>query len=341
MVSFLATQPTSFPELIKKVRKLKHLTQKDFGRLLNPPVAQPTVARWEKGEQLPDRKYFPKIASLLDFTLEDLFKFVDEPLVDIVDTSITSEPIDLKAYIPNKQHLAILNRGVVAWNRWRERNPEVNPELAGAKPIEQDLSQMDFSGADLRGVDFRWTSLCNAKFIGADLREANLTSANLSNADLRGADLTKATLINAYFVAANLNGANLSAANLKDANFSSANLNAANFSFANLTFVDLRCAVLVEANFTNAILSNCLVYGVSAWGVKLDGATQTNLNICPHNVSCVYIDNLKSAYIKSLALENPKDSQVQDAANQLQNVLEQNSYISREHSRIGEERPPC
>ncbi len=341
MVSFPTAQPTSFPELIKKVRKIRSLTQRDFGRLLNPPVAQPTVARWEKGEQLPDRKYFPKIASLLDFTLDDLFRFVEEPLVDVGDTSILSEPIDLKAYIPNKQHLAILNRGVVAWNRWREKNPEVSPELAGAKPLEQDLSQIDLSGADLRGINFCWTSLCNAKFIGADLREANLTSANLSNADLRGANLTKATLTNTYFVAANLNGANLSAAYLKDANLSSANLKAANFNSANLTFVDLRCAVLVETNFTNAILSNCLVYGVSAWGVKLDGATQTKLNICPHNVSCIYVKNLKSAYIKSLALENPKDSQVQDAANQLQNVLEQNSYISREHLRIGEERHPC
>ncbi len=63
------SQPTPFAELIKKVRKLKILTQRDFGRLLNPPVAQPTVAWWEKGEQLPDRKYFPKIASLLNFSL--------------------------------------------------------------------------------------------------------------------------------------------------------------------------------------------------------------------------------------------------------------------------------
>ncbi len=293
-------QPTSFPKLIKKVRKLKHLTQKDFGRLLNPPVAQPTVSQWEKGEQLPDRKYFPKIASLLDFTLEDLFKFVEEPLVDVGDISIPSEPINLKAYIPNKQHLAILNRGVVAWNRWRERNPKVNPELAGAKPIEHDLSQINLSGADLRGVDFRWTSLCNAKLIGADLREANLTSANLSSADLGGADLTKATLINAYFGRANLSEANLNAAQIQNSNFDSANLKSANFTSANLIRVDLKCAVLVEADFTNATVSDCLVYGISAWAVKLDGATQTNLNIYPDDTSCIYVNSLKFAEVKYL-----------------------------------------
>ena len=298
-------QPTTFPELIKKVRKLKNLTQRDFGRLLNPPVAQPTVARWEKGEQLPDRKYFPKIASLVDFTLEDLFKFVEEPLVDIVDTSITSEPMLLKAYVPNKQHLAILNRGVVAWNRWREKNPEVIPELAGIKPLDKNLSQINLAGADLRGIDFRWTALCNAKFVGADLREANLTSANLSNADLSGANLSEATLVNAYFGEAKLSNTNLSAAHIESSNFSSANLNAANCNKANLTKVDLRCALLVEADFTNAIISDCLVYGVSAWGIKLDGATQTKLNICPDESCFDFVVNLKFAEIKYLINTHP------------------------------------
>lgn len=44
---------TSLPQLIKNVRKRSSLTQANFGQLFNPPVAQPTVARWEKGEQVP------------------------------------------------------------------------------------------------------------------------------------------------------------------------------------------------------------------------------------------------------------------------------------------------
>ncbi|RME19733.1 MAG: pentapeptide repeat-containing protein, partial [Deltaproteobacteria bacterium] len=32
----------------------------------------------------------------------------------------------------NPEHIAILLEGVEAWNRWREENPDVVPDLAGA-----------------------------------------------------------------------------------------------------------------------------------------------------------------------------------------------------------------
>jgi hypothetical protein len=32
----------------------------------------------------------------------------------------------------NQQHLNILNRGVDAWNKWTEENPETEPDLTGA-----------------------------------------------------------------------------------------------------------------------------------------------------------------------------------------------------------------
>lgn len=99
----------SLPQLIKNVRKRSRLTQANFGQLFNPPLAQPTVAQWEKGEQVPDRKYFPKLASLLNFTLEELFEFVAGPLVDA--SSLPVVP-NISVHTPNKQHLAMLNRGV-------------------------------------------------------------------------------------------------------------------------------------------------------------------------------------------------------------------------------------
>ena len=103
----------------------------------------------------------------------------------------------------NEEHLAVLKRGVEAWNQWRQKNPEVRPDLGRAKLARANLRGADLSGADLSGADLS----------GADLSGANLTWADLSRADLSGADLSGANLC----FWADLSGANLSGANLRDA----------------------------------------------------------------------------------------------------------------------------
>jgi len=79
----------------------------------------------------------------------------------------------------NKDHLAILRKGVLAWNIWRKKNPEIRPDLREAHLIEADLH-----GADLHGADLRYAYLIEAKLGGADLR-----GVDLHGADLRGANL--------------------------------------------------------------------------------------------------------------------------------------------------------
>ena len=93
--------------LIKKIRITNHLTQTEFGELFQPPVTQSTVARWEKGEQMPDRIHFPKIAYFLDFTFEELQKLLEDPV-----TNLEGLHIEKKTLTPNKTHLKILKRGV-------------------------------------------------------------------------------------------------------------------------------------------------------------------------------------------------------------------------------------
>ena len=75
----------------------------------------------------------------------------------------------------NKAHLDCLKKGAAGWNRWRNENPEIIPDLR-----EADLSETDFFGADLRN---------------SELQQANFTQAkNLVNAQLGGANLSGATL---------------------------------------------------------------------------------------------------------------------------------------------------
>ena len=61
----------------------------------------------------------------------------------------------------NDEHVALLKKGVDAWNEWRSQNPQVDVNLRGA-------------------------SLSNKYFKGTNLYKANLSGANLSNTHLRG-----------------------------------------------------------------------------------------------------------------------------------------------------------
>ena len=49
----------------------------------------------------------------------------------------------------NDEHLKILKQGTVVWNKWRESNPEIIPELEKVNIRRADLSYADLSKANL------------------------------------------------------------------------------------------------------------------------------------------------------------------------------------------------
>jgi hypothetical protein len=120
----------------------------------------------------------------------------------------------------------ILRTGLLAWNDWRLRNPEVrvdlsdfdfrniqasktfpdpSPEwthaiatrgldlaytvLTNANFSKMDLTEVDFRRADLGAADFSYTRLWRVNFDGADLRLANFAGASFAAVDWGGCDL--------------------------------------------------------------------------------------------------------------------------------------------------------
>ena len=57
-------------------------------------------------------------------------------------------------------------------------------------------------------------------------------------------------------------------------------------------------------NFTDATLTGCHIYGISAWNVELTGATQDSLVITPEDEPQITVDNLKIAQFIYLLLNN-------------------------------------
>lgn len=65
----------------------------------------------------------------------------------------------------NPEHVEIIKKGVEKWNKWREKNPDVRPDISGTDLSEANLTRVDLSGADLN----------NAKLSGAIFNRANLS----------------------------------------------------------------------------------------------------------------------------------------------------------------------
>jgi uncharacterized protein YjbI with pentapeptide repeats len=139
--------------------------------------------------------------------------------------------------MPNDEHLALLLQGVVTWNTWRDRNPNIQPDLSradlhGVDLHGADMHEADLHGADLHGADLRHANLGVARLDGANLTNANLNYAGLQLAGLRHANLSGVTLFHADLSGASLTRTNFTNAFLYDTNLSGAFVKGAIFKKA-------------------------------------------------------------------------------------------------------------
>jgi len=125
---------------------------------------------------------------------------------------------------------------------------------------EDDLSQIDFTGADFR----------YAKLGTSDLSQANFTGANLTGADLDHATLDQATLSYATFDKADLSHAKMIQVTADHASFVGANVSNVDMTQATLTDADLDHSNLGGTDFTQAELGGATFHGATGltpWGL--------------------------------------------------------------------------
>lgn len=117
---------------------------------------------------------------------------------------------------------------------------------------------------------------------------------------------------------------------LNEADLRRANLSLADLSLADLSTAHLLLASLVETNFENANLSDCRVYGISAWDLKLENAKQSNLIITHPNEPTITMDNLEVAQFIYLLLKN---QEIRDVINTIgkKGVLILGRFFERKH----------
>lgn len=134
-----------------------------------------------------------------------------------------------------KEHIDWLKDGRVAWND-RRRLVKFTPDLSGLnfrdaipewhsdRPRSDFFTRFNFSGANLREVNFAGFDFSRSRFEGADLSGADLTEATFHNAKFDRADLSQIRALGADFSHANFAGARFEGAELEGANFAGAQI---------------------------------------------------------------------------------------------------------------------
>jgi len=69
---------------------------------------------------------------------------------------------------------------------------------------------------------------------------------------------------------------------------------------------------LIETDLEDANLSGCLIYGISAWNLDLEGANQSNLIITRGDEPTITVDDLEVAQFIYLLLKNERIRDVVD-----------------------------
>lgn len=224
----------------------------------------------------------------------------------------TGAPDTEEISMANAEHLEILKQGSMVWNKWRQKHYMDTPDLSGvdlsgANLAGASLSRVSFARSNLRGSCLKGAILLGgllnyADLRGADLREAKLEYAELNNTNLEAADLRGANLFQAMFIEAKLGHSRLDGASLRLARVFDTDLTA-----ATMVGVDLLGASLINVCLEGAVLTDCNVYGVSAWGLGLESVKeQNNLRITPDDEPEITVDNLEVAQFLYLMLHNEK-----------------------------------
>lgn len=179
----------------------------------------------------------------------------------------------------NQEHLEILLGGNVdKWNKWREENPDIVPDLSETEICGRETKRVydmetrtvcgdamyyeyvippNLVGVNLAGADLHGTEI-TADLRGADFSRASLAGSILAGAidgaNFRNADLSGVKLKTGYCSRVFLVGADLRGIRFYGADFSEANLSGVNFSYSYLVRADFRCSLLQRADFRHANL---------------------------------------------------------------------------------------
>lgn len=158
----------------------------------------------------------------------------------------------------------ILKQGVEVWNKWREENPAVRPDLSDKAFINKHFDKINLAYSDLNHVYFETCFLPEAILSGADIGrmeilESVLHFAQLDNItrapySIKGSDLRFSKCKNSNFSNCIISAVTFNHANLMNSSFLNADIENTSFDSCNLDNADFSDSAIGYSNFSSVNL---------------------------------------------------------------------------------------
>ncbi len=133
----------------------------------------------------------------------------------------------------NEEHLKLIKNGIDNWNEWRQKNPELKPDLTLADLRGSKLQKINLNNSNLKECKLQFSNLSGAYLEGANLTKAKLQEACLQNTHMKSCNLSGAGMLESDLQNADLENANLEGAQFnEDTLFTQTNLKGANLTSA-------------------------------------------------------------------------------------------------------------
>ena len=153
-------------------------------------------------------------------------------------------------------------------------------------------------------------------FANSDMNMVSLRNCTFINCCFDGSKITFADLVDAFFQSCTFKNVRMCVSKMGDATFTDCIFEDADLSYCSAEhatfigskFINTRMEHmrLVSSDFSDTTLDRCFVYGISAWNIMLENATQRALVITQDEEPCITVDDIELAKFIYLLINNSK-----------------------------------
>lgn len=192
-------------------------------------------------------------------------------------------------------------------NLVKERNWPAVVYFINNHPEYRDYSNIDFTGANLKNVNFNEAKLTDVIFTGAILQGASFKNASINKVNFDSANLSDANFYQASLSYVTASETNFTAVNFSKAKIADSEFENSEFSCVVAIETEFRDVEINNGHFRNANLERSQVYNCLIDSCDIADSNMSSMKIDLSNILCLTLNNVKliySAFFSSLIEDN-------------------------------------